>query len=85
MLRAIAPARNAKLLCFVYQNNQCWIISVGGLKMHTVNWLNVAAFTYINLDIRVRRERLQGSDQLVDFHWSPYGGRKARNVLRTQG
>jgi hypothetical protein len=67
-LGAIAPARSTNLLCFVYQNDQCWIISVGGLKMHTVNRLNVAAFTHINLDIGVRRKPLQGSDQLVDFH-----------------
>ena len=45
ILRAIAPARNTNLLCFVYQNDQCWSSSVGGLKMHTVNRLNVAAFT----------------------------------------
>jgi hypothetical protein len=68
ILRAIAPARNTNLLCFIYQNDQCWIISAGGLKMHKVNRLNVAAFTDINLDIRVRRKLLQGGDQLVDFH-----------------
>ena len=56
------------MLCFIYQNDQCWIISAGGLKMHKVNRLNVAAFTDINLDIRVRRKLLQGGDQLVDFH-----------------
>ena len=43
-------------------------MSAGGLKMHTVNRLNVATFTYTNFEIRARRELLKESDQLVDFH-----------------
>ena len=66
------------MLCFVYQNDQCWIVSVGGLKMHTVNRLNVAAFTDINLDIRVRRKLLRGSDSLTFI--DPLRGGHARNV-----
>src|SRR6516165_3957031 len=74
VLNAITSAGNTGLLRFVNQNDQCWFVAISGLKYNTINRLDVAAFTRIDLNIGIEWVLLEFGDQLAYFHRLPRSG-----------